>query len=282
MSIVYEINVPNNYSLERTILCHGWVFLDPFSYTSDELIFAYTDNGASYLVSVRQVENQVKVTSSNKLSDTAFQRVARVIAIEESTDALLNTAKRLSKGAYDLVKGGFGRMLKSPSLWEDLAKTLLTTNCNWRKTQSMVSNLCNEFGAVIDGKSAFPTALAVTIASNEMLKRCGLGYRVGYLKALAEMCECGALDACEADIPTEQRIKLLNNIHGFGNYSVSHALVLLRDYSRIPIDSDSTAYLKTLGFEGKAMHEAYASWGKHRFWGYKLGRIARRLNWIGD
>jgi len=282
MGKVYEISVPNNYSLDRTILCHGWVFLDPFRYVSEVLSFAFTVNESCHFVSVTQIGDRVQVSASDTLSDTARQQVSRVIAADESTEQLLRTAKKLSKGAYDLVHCGFGRMLKSPSLWEDLAKTLLTTNCNWRKTQSMVTNLCNGFGSVVDGMASFPTASIIAKADYEALKGCGLGYRVGYIKALAEMCECGALNACEADVPTEKRIELLNSVKGFGQYSVSHALVLLRDYSRIPIDSDSTAYLKTLGFEGRAMRDAYASWGKYRFWGYKLGRIARKQNWIGD
>jgi len=283
MGEVYEIIIPNNYSLERTILCHGWVFLDPFRYEAGVLSFAFTsDSGVCHFVSVKQFENRVQVASSGKLSDAALQQVARVIATDELTERLMQTAKKLSKGAYDLVRSGSGRMLKSPTLWEDLAKTLLTTNCNWRKTQSMVTNLCAEFGFVVEGVSAFPTASIIAEADDDSLKGCGLGYRVGYLKALAKMCDCGALDECEADVSTEKRVELLNSVKGFGHYSVSHALVLLRDYSRIPIDSDSTAYLKKLGFEGKAMHDAYASWDKYRFWGYKLGRIARKMNWIGD
>ena len=35
-----------------------------------------------------------------------------------------------------------GRILICPSLWEDLAKVLLTTNCNWSQTVNMTRQLC--------------------------------------------------------------------------------------------------------------------------------------------
>ena len=35
-----------------------------------------------------------------------------------------------------------GRILACPSLWEDLAKVLLTTNCSWSQTINMARQLC--------------------------------------------------------------------------------------------------------------------------------------------
>jgi hypothetical protein len=147
----------------------------------------------------------------------------------------------------------------------------------------MVKNLCDGFGILSLGRRSFPAPLQILGALPQHLQKCGLGYRSQYLIALAEMCCSGKLDGCEdKGMTTQKRISLLSRIKGFGPYSVSHVLVLLKDYSQIPIDSDSTAYLKSLGFHNNDMQDAYASWGKYRFWGYKLGRISRKLNWIGE
>jgi len=232
---------------------------------------------------VTQSGETVYVRSDNRLNQAILGQIERVLALSESTLPLLRTAKRLSKNAHDLIVAGYGRMLRSPTLWEDLAKTLLTTNCNWRKTQNMVTGLCNALGVQYGSCKSFPSPQSIIKTPAKSLQACGLGYRTGYMIALAETYVNGGIERCEDDLATTQmKIDTLNSIRGFGPYSVAHALVLLGDYSRIPIDSDSNAYLRSRGLDHNTTQNAYSSWGKYRFWGYKLGRIARKLNWIGD
>ena len=281
----YNLNIPNNYSLEKVVLSHGWVFLDPFRYDYDkkELTFVLSETEKTNFIKISQIGDFINVESGGELSHAVLGCIERALALDESTLPLIKKAKRLSKVAYELVQEGFGRLLKSTTLWEDLAKTLLTTNCNWRKTQSMTKNLCDKFGIAAQGRKSFPSPMQIIEAPADQLQECGLGYRFQYLTALAEMCDKGELSRCENKcVSTEERVNMLSRIRGFGPYSVSHSLVLLKDYSHIPIDSDSAAYLKSFGFVDDNMKDAYASWGQYRFWGYKLGRIARKLNWIGE
>src|SRR6476469_3633328 len=55
-----------------------------------------------------------------------------------------------------------GRLLRSATVWEDLVKTICTTNCSWALTRKMVVNLVSTLGtAAADGKRTFPTAEAM-------------------------------------------------------------------------------------------------------------------------
>src|SRR5687767_15382586 len=58
-----------------------------------------------------------------------------------------------------------GRLLRSATVFEDLVKTICTTNCSWGLTKSMVSNLVEKLGTpAAGGKKAFPTPAAMAAA----------------------------------------------------------------------------------------------------------------------
>ena len=75
------------------------------------------------------------------------------------------------------------------------------------------------------------------------------------------------------------------SVWGLGPYSVAHMLVLLGDYSEIPVDSEVLSYLRDTHFGGKAVStkkavKPYETYGKFRFLAFKFGCMARRLNYI--
>ena len=55
------------------------------------------------------------------------------------------------------VAAGAGRMLRSPTVFEDLVKTICTTNCAWSGTVRMVSALVEHLGAPSAGASSSST-----------------------------------------------------------------------------------------------------------------------------
>ena len=79
--------------------------------------------------------------------------------------------------------------------------------------------------------------------------------------------------------------KALAGIKGVGPYCVSHMIVLLGDYSEIPVDSEVLKYLRKTHFRGKAVSPAkatrpYEKYGSFRFLAFKFARMGRRLNYI--
>ena len=89
---------------------------------------------------------------------------------------------------------GAGRLLKAPTVWEDLVKTLLTTNTTWAMTRQMVGRLVTLGAAHADGH-AFPTPEQVAALTPDALNdHVRAGYRGAYLHDLAVAIVEGRVD----------------------------------------------------------------------------------------
>ena len=65
---------------------------------------------------------------------------------------------------------GAGRLLRSPTVFEDVVKTICTTNCTWSATVRMVSALVGTLGRPAvgaPGRRAFPTPAAMAQAGED-------------------------------------------------------------------------------------------------------------------
>jgi 3-methyladenine DNA glycosylase/8-oxoguanine DNA glycosylase len=156
---------------------------------------------------------------------------------------------------------GAGRMLASPTVFEDVVKTICTTNCAWSGTVRMV-------GAVVEGLGggAFPDAGAMAKAPAKFYRdRARAGYRGAYLKSLARDVASGALDLellrperGLSDAQVEEQLLLLP---GVGPYACAHIMMLLGRYHRLIFDSwTRPAYLRLAGkrrASDRAIERAY-------------------------
>jgi len=139
---------------------------------------------------------------------------------------------------------GAGRMLRSPTAFEDVVKTICTTNCSWSATVRMVTALVEELGEAGTHGRAFPTAAAMAEADLDFYRDfVRAGYRGPYLKALAMSVAEGALDlealaeASADELPDEGVAALLLALPGVGPYAAAHIMMLLGRYSRLVLDS---------------------------------------------
>jgi 3-methyladenine DNA glycosylase/8-oxoguanine DNA glycosylase len=147
------------------------------------------------------------------------------------------------------VTAGAGRMLRSPTVFEDVVKTVCTTNCSWALTQRMVAGLVGHLGetapgAPPDGHSmrAFPTAAAMAAADDALYRDVvRAGYRGPYLRSLALSVAEGTVDLDR--LPpggglTEDEVEAaLLALPGVGPYAAAHIMMLLGWYSRLILDS---------------------------------------------
>jgi hypothetical protein len=111
---------------------------------------------------------------------------------------------------------GIGRFLRSPTAFEDLVRTLSTTNCAWSATERMVGAFVTHLGtrtAQARGGSwhgrAFPSAAIMAAAPEDFYRDVArAGYRGAYFRALAEMVASGEIDveawrsAPRSELPT--------------------------------------------------------------------------------
>jgi 3-methyladenine DNA glycosylase/8-oxoguanine DNA glycosylase len=148
---------------------------------------------------------------------------------------------------------GAGRMLRSPTVFEDVVKTICTTNCAWSATERMVGALVDHLGRPGPHGRAFPTPEAMATADEDFYRNVArTGYRGAYLRALAASVADGTVDleslARNGDLPDEEVERRLLALPGVGPYAAAQIMVLIGRYSRLVLDSWSRPkYARVVG-----------------------------------
>jgi 3-methyladenine DNA glycosylase/8-oxoguanine DNA glycosylase len=145
---------------------------------------------------------------------------------------------------------GAGRLVRSPTVFEEVVKTICTTNCAWSATERMVGALVEHLGEPAAGAPngpygrAFPTPEAMAAADESFYRDVmRAGYRGAYLQSLAADVATGALDlealgrASRDDLPDDDLAAILLALPGVGPYAAAHIMMLLGRYSRLVLDS---------------------------------------------
>jgi 3-methyladenine DNA glycosylase/8-oxoguanine DNA glycosylase len=174
---------------------------------------------------------------------------------------------------------GAGRMLRSPTVFEDVVKTICTTNCAWSATVRMVGALVSELGIEAPGAGrTFPTPQAMAEAGERFYKEVvRAGYRGPYLRSLASDVADGSLDLealNDPELPDDEVAARLLALPGCGPYATAHMMMLLGRYSRLILDSwTRPKYAKLRGRKAsdKTMERRfrpYRSYAGLAFWLY--------------
>jgi 3-methyladenine DNA glycosylase/8-oxoguanine DNA glycosylase len=140
------------------------------------------------------------------------------------------------------VAAGAGRLMRSPTVFEDVVKTICTTNCAWSATVRMTTALVDHLGLEApDGRRAFPTPAAMAGADEAFYRDVvRAGYRDAYLRSLAESVAEGRLDLealNEPELSDDEVADRLIALPGCGPYATAHIMMLLGRYSRLVLDS---------------------------------------------
>jgi 3-methyladenine DNA glycosylase/8-oxoguanine DNA glycosylase len=168
--------------------------------------------------------------------------VARMLNLDEDLAPLYAVAAADDELSW--IIGGAGRMFRSPTVFEDVVKTICTTNTTWSATERMVGALVTQLGeASVGGYGhAFPTPAAMVSAAPRFYRDVvRAGYRGAYLSTLAADVAAGRLDLEEfraADgLPDEEVEARLLALPGVGPYAVAHVMMLLGRHTRLILDS---------------------------------------------
>jgi len=182
---------------------------------------------------------------------------------------------------------GAGRMVRNPTVFEEVVKTICTTNCAWSGTVRMVGALVEHLGEPAPGAPAegplgraFPTPAAMADASLDFYRdTVRAGYRGAYLRSLAESVASGTLDlealgaASPNEVSDDEVAEQLLALPGVGPYAAAHVLMLLGRHSRLVLDSwTRPTYARLTG--GRPKKDAtierrfrrYGPWAGLAFW----------------
>lgn len=268
------MDVPEPFDLELTVRSHGWYDLAPWTWDEVRGVLARP----VVLSTGRVAQVQVAGASGPARGGLAFRALARGrLTGAEAREARVALATCLSldedlapfraraaaleaeraRGRADLpdlrwaLARGAGRLLRSPTVFEDAVKTLCTTNCSWALTRVMVGRLCETLGAEgPGGERAFPSAARMAAEPESFFRETvRAGYRAPFLAALARDVAGGTLDL-EAlrgsDLPAPELLARLRALRGFGPYAAEHLLRLLGRHDHLALDSWTRAKLARL------------------------------------
>ena len=242
------IFAPPGFSFRRTVLSHGWCALRPFEFDNPSwTVMRVLDCGETVPVTVKisAAKKGLAISTSGRLKKRASEKIARDVRHMFRLDDDLREFYRVTSTEPDfawIASEGAGRLLRSPTVFEDLVKMICTTNCSWAATEKMVSGLVNELGSEAgDGRKSFPTAAVMARRPEKFFRdKIRAGYRSSYLRELAQRVASGALDVegwLATDLPTKELMNEIKSVKGAGNYASENLLKLIGRYDGLALDS---------------------------------------------
>jgi len=276
--IQFNILTSTQFSFQATVDSHGWRNLAPFHYDKETRILTRIErltNGVLVKLTISDGGKegiQISVEGIAQLTDEQRAEielhVSRCFSLHWNLDEFYQFLDGHSEYVW-IAQENAGRMLIGATVWEDLAKTLFTTNTTWAQTIAMTQRLCSLGDQYAEDEHAFPTPEQIAaIPFDDFAEQVRAGYRAAYLHALAEQIASGELDveAWYGDISSDDLYKAVKSLKGFGDYAAGTMLRLLGHFDQLAIDTACrSAYKRVTGSdtaEDKAIKEYYQQFGE--------------------
>ena len=271
---------------------HGWIQLPPLDYTRDG------ERGIPTLITVLRFERPdeppliaevtirpaaedaekpgVVVTTDVPripvIVETLKKRVTWMLGLEQDLSDFFELAHGEPRLAH-VEPQAQGRILRSPTLFEDVVKTILTTNTSWSGTVRMIEALVNQLGSPLPGdrdRRAFPTPAQIAAVDEIFLReKTKLGYRAPRIINLARDVAAGNLDLevlKDPSLESSEVREALRAIKGVGSYAAASLMTMLGHFGDIPVDSWARTQVSRFWHNGESVtqdqvREAFAAWG---------------------
>ncbi|PYT01702.1 MAG: hypothetical protein DMF63_02325 [Acidobacteria bacterium] len=238
---------PDSFSFRHTVYSHGWSDLAPFELDSEKwrLRYAFADVGSAKPISavISEAEGglNIEVAVKRFIEDRLSEKVRHVLRLDDPLEDFYDLTDREERLRW-ISNLKAGRLIRSPTVFEDLIKTLCTTNCSWALTKNMVRNLVENLGEpATGGGRSFPTAEALASVDEKFYRdEIRAGYRSPYFVEIAGAIASGKIDPeswLTTEMPTDELKKQIKSMKGFGDYAADNLLKLLGRYNGLALDS---------------------------------------------
>jgi 3-methyladenine DNA glycosylase/8-oxoguanine DNA glycosylase len=279
MASRFQVAVPRDYVLRRDACSYGYFvlypnFWDPVLRTFTRVL-ELSEGPAVLTIAQGKRGEALSVAADRGLlrreREASKRAIMRMLRLDEGAEVI----REFHRLDPRWKRSGRGRLMRSPSFFEDVIKTVTSCNVTWPSTVMMNRRLCE----VVGRGGAFPTPrrLARTRAAT-LRARCRVGYRDQRILELAGMFASGDIEPEWFEDPTTPDDALwerLMEFPGVGRYAAANIMQLLGRYHRLPLDSESLRHGKTiLGMEGsdaqimRRLHDHFAPFGRHAFRSY--------------
>lgn len=278
------ISVPRDYVLSRDYCSYGYFLLEPNHWEPRARMLSRIldlDDGPSRLDVLQEgkVGTPLAVRADRGLSRREREQVTMLLTRMLRLDEDHSEIRDFHRVDPRWRRAGRGRLMRSPTLFEDVVKTVTSCNVTWPSTVTMNRRLCE----VVGRGGAFPSPQRLARTRPATLRaRCRVGYRDARLIELAELFSTsptrGGLDLDriqDPNTPDDELWDTLIDLPGIGPYAAANIMQLLGRYHRLPLDTESVRHGKTvLAFKGsdkqvmKRVGRHFEPFGRHAFRSY--------------
>ncbi|PIN01819.1 DNA-(apurinic or apyrimidinic site) lyase [Handroanthus impetiginosus] len=268
--------VGENFNLEKAVCNHGYFMMAPNLWMPSQRSLtrplrlnnndSKRDEFVAVSITLPRNENFLIITAvpyREKLvlsflhKEEIRLQVARMLRISAKDDKMVEDFHKLVPEAKN---AGFARIFRSPTLFEDIIKSLLLCSCPWKRSLEMAQALCDlqrKLYPTFDGAGKkrkrseesgilgnFPSPKEIASLDEKTLnKHCNLGFRASIILEVARNVENGSLNLAE-DCEVELLRQRLMKIKGFGPFTVANIMMCLGVYQEIPVDSETIKHLQ--------------------------------------
>jgi len=295
MKINFSARKPFNF--QSVVNSHGWYQLAPFAYDEETDGLSYTlrlENAR--VIKLNFSGDRAGVTiETDSLSGAERKEVTDKVTWMFGLDMDFSDFYTVSHAEPKLARAkqqALGRVLRSPTLFEDVIKTIFTTNTLWAATRNMTRKLVDEFGEPLSSAGrhidlkAFPTPETIAASDPDYIKeKIRVGYRAPAIHDLAVRVASGKYDLKalkDSSLPTLELRKELMTIKGVGPYAAANLLMILGRHDFIPIDSYALKMVSHEWHKGKPItakevEKRFEKWGAYKglafwFWDWKYNQ----------
>jgi N-glycosylase/DNA lyase len=297
------VRPPPAFDLERVVRSHGWYDLAPWGWDPVRRVVGRPIRlGGGKVVQVEVAEPGpgrllLRVKGAGRTAAAEAEEIRRAVrtmlALDEDLGPFRERARAVEGEAgrrpvQEALDRGLGRLLRSPTVFEDAVKTLCTTNCSWALTRSMVSRLVEALGDEGPSGRAFPEPAAMASRPERFYRdRVRAGYRAPFLRALARGTASGRLDLeswRDPSIPAGELRRRILALDGFGPYAAEHLMRLLGRHGGLALDSWTRRKIAVLRGRRRVPADRtfdrwYAPWGE---WAGLALWLEATADWHGD
>jgi 3-methyladenine DNA glycosylase/8-oxoguanine DNA glycosylase len=272
------LRAPEPFELPLVLFGHGWIDLPPHEWDAERGVLKSAIALGRRAVDVELVARRgrlvARVTGAKATERPRVKAaLTRMLRLDEDLDEFWALCAREQRLAW-VAHRGAGRLMRSASVFEDLAKLLMTTNCSWAATRNMVRRTTDALGSrAPSGRRAFPSARAAAAESERFYREeARMGYRAGAMRRIAAGFAEGRLTErafLDPRASTDELRRRLLDLPGFGPYAAGQALRLLGRYDDLALDSWCRARLALGEKSGRApadrtIARRYAKFAQYR------------------
>lgn len=285
-----RLSTPADFDLARDACSYGYFLLEPYEWHPDaweySAALALEHGGARVVIGQQRVGMPLSVRADRALTRgecaQARAMVTRILRLDETAEDI---------AAFHAVDerwrfSGRGRLMRSATLFEDMAKTITSCNVQWPGTIDMNAAMCARVGfPTASGVHAFPTPEQLSRKRATWLRsRCRVGYRDQRLIDLAKLFHRGEVPQAwleDPNTPDDEVRRYLLDLPGIGPYAAHNIMQLLGRYGFLPLDTESVRHGRSvLGFEGTDRQVLKRVTAHYERFGIGQGGQAFRSYWL--